>query len=376
MDDDLSMDSFVDIVANTVGIVIILTMLTIARVDERNLDVDTDLKAKVELLGRQQEDMSQIAGSIMGASRGLVASGSDLGLKAMDLEDLDGETALERATSLLKRMDDIRKDSERIELQLVDATNRGKAIKSRHDKIDQDLTSLRARKKSLTTAMRVRKKVEALLVTDLPGLNMGKFERTPLTSMKQEVRQLESRITSMEAEAKIGREEFNRLQKDVAALRKEKAVVDEDLARYREVTGLEIAIASPPPLSEQLRMPVFFECFSRASATGGPDELCVRFVGPGAAPDGEHYRSITDAASAFRTFVAGQTDEFRASRRLHFIVRPDAGAAFRKARQVARDSGWTVGWNPIEKGAELEIGAVPAETITADTGVRSAAAPR
>ncbi len=376
MDDDLSMDSFVDIVANTVGIVIILTMLTIAGIDKRNLEVDDDLRQKMDQLGAHQESMSQIAGSIMGASRGLVASGSDLGLKAMDLANLDGETALERATSLLKRMDDIRKDSERIELQLEDATNRGKAIKSRHDKIDQDLTSLRARKKTLTTAMRVRKTVEAQLVTDLPGLNMGEFERAPLTSLKQEVKQLDNKILSMEEEAKIGREEFNRLQQDVAALRKEKEIVDEDLERLREVAGLEIAIASPRPLSEQVRMPVFFECFSQASTTGGPDELRVRFVGSGATPDGEHYRTITDAASAFRTFVAGQTDAFKASRRLHFIVRPDAGAAFRKARKVARDAGWTVGWNPIEKGKKLEIGAVPAETVTADAGTRSAAMPR
>ena len=74
--------------------------------------------------------------------------------------------------------------------------------------------------------------------------------------------------------------------------------------------------------------------------------------------------------------LAGQPAEFKSSHRLHFIIRPGAGAAFRKARDLARAAGWTVGWNPIEEGVELEIGAVPPVTTTASAGARSAAAPR
>ena len=58
--------------------------------------------------------------------------------------------------------------------------------------------------------------------------------------------------------------------------------------------------------------------------------------------------------------------------RLHFIIRPGAGAAFRKAREVARAAGWTVGWNPLEKGVDLNIGAVPSPTTTASIGARFA----
>ncbi|MHC4249507.1 MAG: hypothetical protein ACYS9X_10315 [Planctomycetota bacterium] len=373
---DINMDSFVDIVANTVGMVIILTMLTIARVDERGRQVDIDLGMKMDELVNQKEDMSKTAGLILGRSKGLAASGSGLVLKALDIGSLDGETQLEKATSLLARMKDIRKESAGLEQELDLAKSRRDDVQARHSEVEGELSALRARKTSLTTAMRRRKTREAQLVTDLPGLNMGEFERTPLTSLKQEVKQLDTRIKTMEEEAKIGREAFNGLQKEVEDLRTQKAAVDEELAQYREVTGLEIAIASPPPLREQEKMPVFFECYSKASETGGPDELRVRSVRPGAPPDGEHYRSIADAGSAFSTFLAGQADDFKASHRLHLIVRPGTGAAFRKAREVARAAGWTVGWNPIEKDVELEIGAVPPATTTASADTRSAAARR
>ncbi|MHC5055222.1 MAG: hypothetical protein ACYTKD_10965 [Planctomycetota bacterium] len=376
MDEDLNMDSFVDIVANTVGMVIILTMLTIARVDKRGLEVNVELKKQMEELGRSKQELSDIAGTIIGKSESLAASGSDLGLESLDLKKLDGKTALDKATSLLKRMDKIQTESEAIKLRLDVATRRRDDFQAKHSSVNGELTALRAKKRSLTTAMQRRKTEEAQLVTDLPGLNMGEFERTPLTSLKQEVKQLSTKITTMEEEARIGREAFNGLQKEVEDLRKQKATVDEELAQYREVTGLEIAIASPPPLREQEKMPVFFECYSKASETGGPDELRVRSVRPGAPPDGEHYRSIADAGSAFSTFLAGQADDFKASHRLHFIVRPGTGAAFRKAREVARAAGWTVGWNPIEKGVELEIGAVPPATTTASADMRSAAARR
>jgi len=376
MDDDLSMDSFVDIVANTVGMVIILTMLTIARVDERGMKLNVELKNQMDKLATQENNLSDIAVKIMGKSRGLVASGSDLGIKAVDVENLAGKTELEKAMSLLKRMNEIQKRSEELKSELELATRRHRDVKTRHLKIKQDLASLRARKRTLTTAMKVRKKVEAQLVTDLPGLNMGEFERTPLTSMKQEVKKLESDIAKMEDEANIGCEEYNGLMKDVEEFKKQEASLKDELAKLQEVADLDIEIARPPSLGEQMKLPVFFECFAKAPAEGGQVELRVRFVGEGASPEGEHYRNIADPASEFSKFLTGQTDEFKASRRLHFIVRPDAGAAFRKARKAARKEGWTVGWNPIGKDVPLDLVPSSSENTTASAPTPAFVAPR
>jgi len=376
MDDDQSMDSFVDIVANTVGIVIILTMLTIMGIDKRALEVDDELQSKMNELATGREDIGKIASDILGKSKALMASGADLGLKNLDIDKMDRKAALAEATDLIKRMDAIREKSEAKSRELDLAKLRRNDAEAKHDQEKKKLTDLRARKKSLTDAMRTRDKVEAELVTDLPGFNKGKFERTSLTSLKKEVDDLQNKISDIEKKSNMSRDKFMGLQKEVERLTKEKADVDEKLSKYREVTGLEIEIPRPPSLSEQMKLPVFFECFSKPSAEGAPADLRVRFIGPGAEDEGEPYRSIADPASEFSRFLAEQTEEFKASRRLHFIVRPDAGAAFRKARKAASEAGWTVGWNPIGKDVDLKIGAATSETTTASARTPAFAAPR
>jgi len=376
MDDDLSMDSFVDIVANTVGIVIILTMLTIAGIDRRNLEVDTDLRDKMRELSEHRAKTSELNDMIVGASKKLKASGADLGLEGSTAADLDGKSALETATALIKRMGDIQKKAEEYESKLDLARRRREDVKASHAKVKQDLASLRARKKELSTAAQTRRKKEAQLATALPGLNMSKLERTPLTSMKQEVKKLESDIAKMEDEAKIGREEYNRLKSDVEKFRKQEATIKEQLANLQEVANLDFEIPRPPSLGEQMKLPVFLECFSKPSTEDGLADLRVRFLGPGPQAEGEHYRSIADAASKFGKFLAEQTEEFKASRRLHFIVRPDAGAAFRQARRLARAAGWTVGWNPIGKDVPLDLVPSTSETTAASSPAPSVVTPR
>jgi len=376
MDDDLSMDSFVDIVANTVGIVIILTMLTIAQIDRKSQDVDLELKAKMDQLSQKKDGLKIIAGSIVNATQSLTATGYAIDVGGLDLESMDSKMALDTATVMLEQMDKIRKDSEALKEELALAKGRRDDAKAHHARANQSLTDLRTRKTSITTAMQVRKQREAQLVTDLPDLNMTTFKQTPLTSLKQEVSKLNADIEKKESEANIDRKEFNGLQQEVGRLTKEKAALDEELAGLEEVTGLNIDIPRPPSLGEQMKLPVFFECFSKAPETGGPAGPRVRFVGEGESPEGEHYRNIADPASEFSKFLAEQTEEFKASRRLHFIVRPDAGAAFREARKVARAAGWTVGWNPIGRDVDLNIGAAPSETTTASTRTPALVAPR
>jgi hypothetical protein len=195
--------------------------------------------------------------------------------------------------------------------------------------------------------------------------------------LDSEVKKLKTKINDMEQEAKMGKKKFEDLKKAVVDLRKEEVTLGEELIDLREVTDLNnIEIIAPPPLREQGKMPVFFECYSEASATGGKSELRVRSVPSGASPEGEYYRDIAGPESAFYKYVSGQQDDFRKSHRLHFIVRPGAAAAFRKARKVARDADWTVGWNPIRNGVELQIGKPPPARPTASADTSSVIASR
>lgn len=376
MDEDLSMDSFVDIVANTVGIVIILTMLTIGNIDERNEEVDSVLKEKMDVLRKEQSDLTGLASTILGNSGDLATAGSGLGLKALDPEKLDGKSQLEKAMSLLARIGEIKANSVEIEKKLDLATIRQDGAEDAAKKISDSLVSLRTRKKSLKTAIRTRKAVEAKLLTALPSSDMQTFGRTQLSSLKSEVKKLESDIDTMNQEAKMGKKKFEDLEKAVAALRKDEVTVGEELVDLREVTtGLNIKIVAPPPLREQGKFPVFFECYSETPETGDKRALRVRPIGLGASPDGEYYRDIGGPESAFYKYVSRQPAEFKASHRLHFIVRPGAAVAFRKAREVAHAAGWTVGWNPIRNGVKLKIGK-PSPPPSASAGTQPVIASR
>jgi len=376
MDDDQSMDSFVDIVANTVGMVIILTMLTIARVDERGLSLNVELKQQMDKLASQERELSDIAGTIMGKSRNLVTASSGLGLEAIDIKNLDGKTALEKATSLLKRMDKVQERSEELKAELDLAKSRRDGAKAQYAKVEKSLADLRARKDSLSTAAQVRKKREAQLVTDLPDFSMTTFKSTPLTSLKQEVSRLDTDIKRMEEEADISKEDYNLLQRNVEDLKRQVAALEAELATFREVADLVISVEGPLPLREQAKMPVLFECYSKASATPGPADLRVRRLRPGDQVEGEPYGGIADAGSDFSTFLAEQKEALGSTHRLHFIVRPDAGAAFREARKIARAAGWGVDWSPIAKDVELKISEGPSGTETASAGMRYAFSPR
>nr|VFJ88014.1 MAG: hypothetical protein BECKH772A_GA0070896_1000622 [Candidatus Kentron sp. H]VFJ89985.1 MAG: hypothetical protein BECKH772B_GA0070898_1000722 [Candidatus Kentron sp. H]VFJ96367.1 MAG: hypothetical protein BECKH772C_GA0070978_1000622 [Candidatus Kentron sp. H] len=69
---------------------------------------------------------------------------------------------------------------------------------------------------------------------------------------------------------------------------------------------------------------------------------------------GEDERALAREGSVFLTKLKEKGFDPK-ERWLYFIVRPDSFQVFRAARKIAREQGFSVGWNPIGNDAKLQF---------------------
>lgn len=343
---EFNIDSFVDIVANTAGMLIIFTMLTISRVDKKGIKMDkdrTDLANLMRDIRAAEDTRKQLARNLNDSLSSAGAPETKIGLASLSKADRS------KAEAALQHIEKRR--------GVVAEEARGVSAK---------LSGLKAEEVGHKTAIELAKKELADLAVEMPGFDLGELDRASLADMRQTVDGLEAQVEALTREKAAGQARYDQGQKEALQLETLTKTLTAQIANLRGDSEIEIEVRAPPARRDYARLPVLMECYARRAQEGEVQPAqYVRFLsayerkeGTDAAKEptlttpreGESVEQIEAAGSEFRRFLAGQGGASKETSFLKFIVRPDAYRAFRKARDVAKRKGWEVDWQPIEPG--------------------------
>ena len=346
-----SMDSFVDIVANTVGVVIVLTVLTISNADKTGIEQNVDRKKLSELnkaVRVVKADMVRLAKEASASLSEAGAAKAKISLNSLE----EAEAALSQAKAALDAIGKRRKAAE----------DEARGVSAR-------LSDLKVEEAGHESAIEIAKKAEAELASEMPDFDLGELDRGSLANMRESVTGLESQVSRLTRDKKANETTYGGLR-DLAKQLDERAKGLE-----RQISGLVtesqvvVEVRGPPARRDYTRFPVLLECYARPAEEGDAfPRQYVRFLDAykreeGAGGDeeaklitpreGESTEQITTAESEFQRFLAGQGEISKEAAFLKFIVRPEAYRIFRDARKFAKAAGWEVDWQPIEAGVSL-----------------------
>jgi hypothetical protein len=348
-----SMDSFVDIVANTVGVVIILTMLTIMGADQSGMVVNLDRKKFVELRDINRDSLDQIEERTKQVRLARARHGmSETKAKAkIGLESLKEARALLNAAEARRARTSTRKRS-----------------------LSSQLSDLRAEEAGHKSAIELAKKEATELAAEMPGFDIGELDRSSLADMNQSVEGLEAEVQTLTEDKAASQSKHEELKKQAVELETRTKDLERELASLRGESEITIDVKAPRARRDYKRLPVLVECYARPAQPGDTFlQQYVRFFDAyekdkdgvlkapaGGSDGGESVLDIEKEDSQFRTFLAGSGEYTKETTCLRFIVRPDAYRVFHRARQIARGAGWEVDWQPIEPGEPPAAGSVGA----------------
>lgn len=345
-----NLDSFVDIIANTAGIMIVLVVMSLlnsntagSKVNLKLMDLN-NLKSKigdvVEMLDKT--DMSSVKKDFSEAQAALVNGLADLNLEATD------------AAELPSRVDKAKADAQVRKMELDKMTIEEQEAQRKRDE------ATAGAKEAVT-----EEEIEFLKDKDIDEM------RGAVKTLETETAGLEKSIEDLAANRKD-------LEDEVATLTKEIAVLAAQPGDTLDAGGPKAAMARE-------RLQVWVECFvpTEAQDADGVIRPCVRLVAPDThavlgsdqerslspRDKGESTYQILAKDSAFQDRIAnGPKVEEESGKELYlmFVVRPDAYPAFRLARKIAREHGWEVDWRPIEAHKDTVFpGTRPVETTSA-----------
>ncbi len=338
---EVNMDSFVDIVANTVGMVIILTMLTVVRADKSGILANEDLSRLSELTSAIREDEAQadvLAKQLMAK----VGEAHAAGDAARSLASLKAASA--KAASKLKQVRR-RRDS-------AGATRKRRT---------SCLAELRAEKEKYHAA--IARAEAGTLYEGLSDADRRSLEGAPLVRLRASAEKLTSEVEALKAGIKEHEDTAKRRAAEAKKIEEANKAVEQEIQSIRERTEVVVEVV-PPGEARRPRAALLIECYA-APAPAPPAREAggeyVRLFDPAAAAyaregeslrarrEGESLATIAGAESAYRKLLAGRgAGVSTESRSLRFIVRPDAYRVFRAARSLALEAGWKVDWEPIE----------------------------
>ena len=330
--DDTNLDSFVDIVTNTAGILVVLVVLSVLRAQEVGVQYNPKLKELVALDKKIGTRRQKLASFTKDLARAKAAAG-------------EAQSAL---ASSLSRLATRHPDIARFRDARARAAELARAEKQNGERAVA-LAQLTAERWELLAA--AQRTTEAA-GDDLAKLGPGRRALvldTPLEKLREDLEKKRAEADDATLEAvglKATRDRLLNLvwrASHVLAVAKAQQM---DIRDYRPRAALSRRH--------------FAECYlpKRALDRDGEIRPAVRFVDPsrfareGAtlspSADGESVFRILDPNSAYRSFLDSRDAAYRADHHVHFVVRPDAYAAFRVARKLARESGWHVEWTPGE----------------------------
>jgi hypothetical protein len=348
-------DSFVDIVANTLGVVILLTMLTITRVDKHGINVSDDRSSLADLTKKMAAAEKTNASLREQLARDLGRSQESVSLNSL----AEAEAVLTQSEELLN-----------------DIASQHGEVTSQEEGISAKLSELTAEKAGHESAIELAKKETTELAAEMPGFDLGELDTSSLADMRQGVEGLEAEVQTLSNATAADQAKHEELKKQAVELEAGTKDLEREIASLRVESEILVDVKAPPARRDYKRLPVLLECYARPAKPGDAFlQQYVRFFdayekdkesgslkAPAAGADGgESVLDLEKDDSQFRTFLAGTGEYTKETTCLRFIVRPDAYRAFHRARQIARGAGWEVDWQPIEPGDAPAAGGVGAK---------------
>lgn len=345
---DINVDSFVDIVANSVGILIIVVVMAIVISGRETIRLDEDRSRYSGLLkeARVRKKLMAKAALRIKEIQGLLEKirvESAAEVEAVERAETEHSSALAKLRLEEEERGTLATRLEKLRVDEVEAI----AEVARAEQATREEVSRLAREMGDDLVGRARRERVAALHEGLAAITGEK------DALAAEAERLELRTGTL-------RKEGNDLAEGVASMTKE---LQELLAR----SFVTVEVRDPLAQIERERNPVFAECYA-PEVPADPDGImrpCVRlFVGGNYEKAGESLRPtregesaarVLDEDSAYRRYVAGKGSEFKDKHYLYFVVRPSAYAAFRVARKLAWEAGWKTGWGPLTEGKTIPM---------------------
>ncbi len=354
-----NLDSFVDIIANTAGIMIVLVVMSLMNSNKAGSEVNIEL---VKLSNLKSEKTALLKEMPDKAERTRIES-----------KHQEARETLEHG---LKQLNLEGADSARIRRTLQE---KGKANVVSREKLDKLTTDEQGARNDQEKAS--REVGEAVTAQEREFLR------------DKDVEDMRDELDNMEQQTVVLKERRGGLAGDKTVLEGELRTLNNEIKVLEAQGGATLEAGGPLAKMARERQAVWAECF-RPEEGRDADEVvrpCVRLVSVEGFGEkekdkddkdilrvkarGESTFQILEKDSNFQKFLAGKTDEDRGKLYLMFIVRPNAYPAFRLARKIARDDyGWKVHWRPIAAGNEIAFpGRAPPATTARGRGERTIA---
>lgn len=346
-----NLDSFVDIIANTAGIMIVLVVMSLMNSNKAgsvgNMKLIELSKLNSNITDLQKNMPDKAKKTLVKKKHREARATLEHGLKQLNLEGAD---------------------SAHIRETLRD---KGKANVVKRERLDKLTTE---EQEALRGQEEASRETGALVALDEQEFLRDK----DIGDMRDELDKVEQKTLALKKSSTTLAGEKTGLEGVVAALKKEIEILETQGGATLEVGGPMTRIARE-------RQAVWAECFmpKKSLDADGVPRPCVRLVSVTGYAEkeegtlhlktqGESTFQILKKDSDFQKFLTGKSDEDRATLYLMFVVRPDAYSAFRLARKIAADDhGWKVRWRPIAAGNEMAFpGRAPPATTARDGAAR------
>ena len=347
---DLGLDSFVDIIANTVGMVIILVIFTSTMSRTEGEKGNTEL-ANFREMNKEIERIKARHGSLEKLGRKIQTAKGTLGQKEKKRDKLRGMLKDDR-NAYAKIQQDTRDTNQ-------DIRDQGSLLEN----LSQKSAGLDG------TIDNLRRQAREKLGVDQAGLDEYRMMKLDFLIDKRKEKEREKEAL----EKKDIQKELTELEKQKSQLRTRIAEINRDIGQLNEPQLITVRDPLVPP--DRLGRPIWIECYVPKKSVDDDNLIrgCVRLVNKtnyeqkghivSPMPDrvGESRMQIQAPASDFQTFLREQ-QKLQDKHHLYFVVRTSAKAfrVFREARQLAWTAGWRVSWYPLDaEKTNIPIGPAP-----------------
>ena len=331
---ELSIDSFIDIIANTVGILIILALLPIVLFQLTSSEVDEE----------------------RGSLRGLRIETEKLRKEsAASLREKLGTTTKEVA----KSQKEIEASQKREQVARVRLAKAKTAVHAAQETQKSQLAKMQQLPKDRETARRERSRLEATISPEdrekVVGREVDELQKTA-GNLTRTLGEIQDDVAGLKKQTAEAQQELARLRKTWEPRRKE-------IAALKAQAAFTVAVLDPVGgIKGKGRL--FIECYRPQQPK---DALAaVRRVIPVTNYEerdnkwyprvpGEDVNRIQQPDSQFQELM-NEEPSFKRQFVLNFLVRPRGYEAFRQARKLALKASWQVTWEPIPQGDYISLG--------------------
>ncbi len=350
---ELNIDSLVDVIANLVGILIIVVVMAIVLSAEGSNRVDSERGN----FNKIEQDAAKSRDWLAKAHTRIEE------LKAR-LSELTRESA-EEVRGLERAMDGRQQSLAAM-----------RSVEKKQGVLASSLAGLGKKEEQALSLITLAEQKIAKAIAKAPPDVVARARRVELAPLRDGLASLTSERDTLVTEAQKLEKLDSTLAEKVKSFDAARAATEQEIKDLTDRSFVKMEVRDPLASIDRARKPVFVECYTPAKAVDadGTVRPCVRlFASQGKAnyvsdggelkpvAEGESILGILDTDSAYRKAigaaapVAAEAAEFKKGHYLYFVVRPDAYRAFLAARKLGWDAGWTGRWDPIGQGTTIPV---------------------